>query len=399
MKGKKIDLVILAGGKGTRIKKFLNKNPKPLIKINKIPFLQILLNEYTKYPFKNIYILAGYRGKVIYKKYNNKYQNFVKINCIVEKKLLGTAGALNNLRNKINNDFILMNGDSYLNVNLNKFFFQNQKKHQIFLTKNFSYKSNKKLSNLSINKKKEIFINKGNLMNSGIYFFKKNIFNLIEKKSFSLEDEIIPKLIINKKIIGNFVKGYFIDIGTKKNLIIAKKKFSKYLERPAAFFDRDGVINHDLKYVYKISQFKFKKGIIKTLRLLSKKKYNIFVITNQAGIAKGKFTLNDFYNLHRYIKIYLNKKLININDVQFCPFHKYAVIKKYKKTSIMRKPNNGMVKEIYKNWSVLKRKSFFIGDQESDEICAKKSRIYFEYVQSDILKQIKKLLKKKETKN
>ena len=105
--------------------------------------------------------------------------------------------------------------------------------------------------------------------------------------------------------------------------------------------------------------------------------------------------MENFYKLQKNLKIYLNKKLININDVQFCPFHKYAVIKKYKKVSIMRKPNNGMIKEIYKNWPVLKRKSFFIGDQESDEVCAKKSRIYFEYAQSDILKQIKKLLKKK----
>lgn len=392
MKEKKIDLVILAGGRGTRINRFLNNKPKPLIKIKKIPFLQILLNKFSVYPFKKIYILAGYKGAQIYKKYNNKYQNFVKIDCLVERKALGTAGALNKLRKKINNDFILINGDSLLDLELNDFFFQKQKKNLIFLTKNFSYKSNKKLSNLSLDKKNELIFNKGNLMNSGIYFFKKNIFNFIKTNSFSLEDEVIPKLINTKKIVGKVVEGFFIDIGTEANFIIAKKKIPLHLNRPAAFLDRDGVINHDTKYVYNFRHYKFRKGVLKALNLLNKKKYNIFIITNQAGIAKGIFSLKDFFKLHQHIKTYLNKKSININDVKFCPFHKNAVIKKYRKNSIMRKPNNGMVKEIYKNWFVFRKKSFFIGDQKSDKICAEKSNIYFEYAQKDILKQIKNLV-------
>jgi NDP-sugar pyrophosphorylase family protein len=104
----KVDLVILAGGKGSRIKKFLGKNPKPLLKIKKINFLQILLNKYAKYNFRKIYLLTGFRSKKIFNKFHNKEINFIKINCIKEKKLMGTGGCLFKLRKKLNN-FILVN--------------------------------------------------------------------------------------------------------------------------------------------------------------------------------------------------------------------------------------------------------------------------------------------------
>ena len=162
------------GGKGERIRKFLRGDPKPLYKFNNVPFLQLLLNYYTKYPFQNVYIMCGYKADKIYKKFNNEIINFVKIKCIIEKKPLGTAGALRGLKKIIKNDFFLVNGDSFCDVKLNDFFFKLKIKNTIFLTKNYSYKNNKKLSNLYLNKKNNIFFRKkGSLMNAGIYFFKK----------------------------------------------------------------------------------------------------------------------------------------------------------------------------------------------------------------------------------
>lgn len=388
----KIDLVILAGGKGTRIQTFLKDIPKPLFKFKDISFLQILLNNYCKYPFENIYILCGYKGDKIYNKFNDKFINFVNVKCIIERKPLGTAGALNGLKKIIKNDFFLVNGDSFCEVKLNEFFFKPNKANKIFLTNNNSYKSNSKLSNLSLDGHNKVFFNKnGKLMNAGIYFFKKKILNKIKKENFSLEDEIITNYVKKKKITGIITRGFFIDIGTEKNLYKAIKNLPLFFKRPAVFLDRDGVINHDYNYVSKIKDFKFKKNILKTLKYLIKKDYYIFIITNQAGIAKKKFSLNDFNKLHQYLKYYLNQKYINFDSVEYCPYHKNAVIKKYKKDSTYRKPNNGMIKKIKRNWLLKDNKSFMIGDQISDKKCAKKSRLYFEFPKDNILKQIKKL--------
>ena len=84
-----MDLVILAGGRGSRINHITSKVPKPIIKFSKISFLQHLINYYAKYDFDNIFILAGYKGYQIKKEFDNKSQNFVDIKCFVEKKKNG----------------------------------------------------------------------------------------------------------------------------------------------------------------------------------------------------------------------------------------------------------------------------------------------------------------------
>ena len=91
---KKYDVVILAGGKGLRIRNYLDNNPKPLAKINNLYFLDYLINNISKYYINKIYILAGYKGEKIKKFYDNKEVNLVPIKVIIEKKALGTGGAL-----------------------------------------------------------------------------------------------------------------------------------------------------------------------------------------------------------------------------------------------------------------------------------------------------------------
>ena len=131
-------------------------------------------------------------------------------------------------------------------------------------------------------------------MNAGIYLFKRRILNKINLKTFSIEDEIIPDLIKKKSLNGVYTNSFFIDIGTESNLHKAKEVLPVFFKKPAVFFDRDGVINCDTNYVYKVRDFKFKKNILKTLKYLIKKDYYIFIITNQAGIAKKKFSLNGY---------------------------------------------------------------------------------------------------------
>ena len=81
----KLDLVILVGGRGSRISRYTEKIPKPLIKINNRPFLSYIINHYSKYCFENIFLLAGYKGNLIKKTYHNKFSNLIKIRCLKEK--------------------------------------------------------------------------------------------------------------------------------------------------------------------------------------------------------------------------------------------------------------------------------------------------------------------------
>jgi D-glycero-D-manno-heptose 1,7-bisphosphate phosphatase len=386
---KKIDLVILAGGRGKRLGAITSKTPKPLIKVNGLPFIQHLINFYSKFNFENIYIIAGYKGELIKKKFHNKIFNLIKITCCIEKKRKDTGGALFEVKNKIKNDFILVNGDSFINVNLQLFF--NKRKinyNYIFLNNNTTYKENKKLINLDINKKKIVFFNKNSkLMNSGVYYFKKNLLRDIKNKKISLENDILTELIKQKKLKGIKTNENVIDIGIKKNFIKAEKLLLQKLKRPAIFFDRDGVINHDNKYVYKYNDFILKKNILNFLTKL--KKYYLFIVTNQSGIARGFYKEKDFYLLHKKLKKDFIKKNIFFNDILFCPHHPEGIINKYKKKCLCRKPGNQMLKKIISSWNIDLKKSYMIGDSKSDEDSAKKTKIKFIYSNKNFLKEIK----------
>jgi len=223
---------------------------------------------------------------------------------------------------------------------------------------------------------------------------KQNILKKIPKKNISLENDIINNLIKRKLIKGKVNKSNFVDIGTFKSINLIRNNFHKQFEKPAAFLDRDGVINHDYGYVNKVKNFNLRTNVIKGLKYLNNKNYNIFIVTNQSGIARGMFTEKDYIKFYNSIKKIFFKKKCFINDMQYCPFLKGAKIQKYNKNSKLRKPGNLMILNLMNKWLVNRKKSFMIGDKNSDKIAAIKSRLTFEFSQNDFYNQIRRIIDK-----
>ena len=147
-----------------------------------------------------------------------------------------------------------------------------------------------------------------------------------------------------------------------------------------AFLDRDGVLNsskYNNGYIAHIKHFRWMPGAIKTIKYLKKNNYKVVVVSNQSGVARGYFTINDVKQLH----LYMQKKLFfyktKIDKYFFCPFHINGIIKKFKKASPLRKPNIGMFKLAEKLWKIDKKMSFMIGDQVSDIKFSKKAKYFF----------------------
>ena len=366
----KLSLVILCGGKGKRLGNLTSLLPKPLLNVGKNSFLEVLIQYYQKYDFEKIYLLAGYKGKKIEQKFHLKSFNFINCEVIIEKKPLDTAGCLSLLKNKIKNDFLLINGDSYVEYNFNKFI--KKKKlinYKILLTSSKTYHQNKKLINI------------------------KKILKIIpNNSSTSLEKNIIPEKIKNQSLYADFTNKFFIDIGTKKNFYLARKLLLRRIKKPAIFLDRDGVLNHDFGYVNEIKDFIWKKNTLKALKFLNNKNYYIFIITNQSGIGRGYYSENQFIKLHKNIKKNLSIKKIFIDDVKYCPHHPIFGKGKYKIKCNCRKPGNKMILDIMKKWNIDKKKSIMIGDKATDEKCAKKSKLDFYYAKDDLFKQLKKII-------
>ncbi len=392
---KYLDLVILAGGKGTRIRNYTKNNPKPLAKIADYVFLDLLLGNVSKYHFRKIFILAGYKGDKIYKKYHNKNINFINIQCFIEKKPLGTGGALKLIKKKLTNNFFVINGDTIADFDFYEMIKLKKRNSAVLaLTKSSFSSEGNKIRNLTFDSKKLLKINHSkqkNFKSAGVYLFSKSNLNVTSKNKFSLEDNIILPLIKKNKVHAYSKNFFFYDIGTKNDFLNAKKKLIKYLRKTAIFFDRDNTINYDEGYTYKYKNFKFINNAIKALKYISKKNTYIFIVTNQAGIAKGYFSEHDFISLHVRLKKEFIKKKIFINEVKYCPYHPKAKYKKYRKKTSLRKPGNLMISQIIENWVVNKKKSLMIGDKISDQECAKKSNLNFQFVKKDLFKQIKNI--------
>tara|TARA_Y100001968_G_C19440446_1_gene762244 strand:+ start:2767 stop:3333 length:567 start_codon:yes stop_codon:yes gene_type:complete len=139
------------------------------------------------------------------------------------------------------------------------------------------------------------------------------------------------------------------------------KKYHK-----AAFIDRDGVINIEKNYVYKIDDFELIEGVFEAILILKKLGYKIIIITNQAGIAHGYFTLTQLKNLHNHMLNLFRSNGIEIDDIYFCPYHPKAKLYKYRKSSNFRKPNPGMILKAELEHNIDLKKSILIGDKMSD---------------------------------
>ena len=394
-----IDAVILVGGKGSRLGYLTKNTPKPLLKINDQIFLDTLIAKLIKYNFNKIYLLCSYKKEQFFKLYNNKIIHNSKIICIDEGLAKGTGGALFKLKKIIKKDFLLINGDTFFDINISKLL-ENKFQNNICtmaLTSNRDYKKNIKINNIKINENNEIQFTKNSskLMNGGIYFFKRKILNFFIKKNCSLENDILKNLIIKKKIHGIVFKEKFIDIGSYKSIKFLKKN-KDFLKQKAIFLDRDGVINQLKKndYIKNYNEFKFLPGVIDGIKYINEKNYLLIIITNQACIGKLIITEKKLNLMH--IKMKKNIKLKNnghIDDIYYSPYYKYSNNIKYRSDEFDRKPNPGMLIKAIKKWNINTKKSIFIGDSLTDHQSSKKMRIEFYYkTNSKLISQLKRII-------
>lgn len=141
-------------------------------------------------------------------------------------------------------------------------------------------------------------------------------------------------------------------------------------QRPAAFFDRDGVLNVDHGYAYRPDQFEWIAGAPEAVRLLNEAGYFVFVVTNQSGIARGYYEEAAMHQFHTLMQDTLRTLGAHVDAFYYCPHHPEGTIKELAVRCRCRKPEPGMLEQAAREWPIDLGRSFLIGDKDADMAAA-----------------------------
>jgi len=378
--------VIICGGKGSRLKSTIGNAPKALVKFNKKENLKRQIEILKKNGIKNFVFLVN--------NFEYEISHFLKINfkdkLIIhkDKDFYGTGGCLYGAKKYLQKKFLIIYSDIYFNFNFNNFIKSSIKKKSLL---SCVVHANDHLQDSdTVNLDKDFYIkkiskknsgkNKINNAISGIYFADKRFlskFKFTKNKSYDLVNDIFVKLLKkNFKIFAYKSIEFIKDFGTPSRIKIVKSDIKKnkiknlgyFYKTRAVFLDRDGVINQENKNSKTLKNFKIITTALSAIKKLNENKIPCFIVTNQSGLAKGEFTLSDFFKVTFKLDKSLSKLGAYIDDFLVCP---HFTKKRYKNInesffSNYRKPSSGMINTFIKKYGIHRNTSFMVGDSDKD---------------------------------
>ena len=388
--------VILAGGKGTRLRGRLNGLPKPLIDICGIPLIERQIKLLKKYNFTNVLILVSYQSKKIIQFCDNNNNWEIEITCIEDKIPLGTAGSTLNVLDMLADEFLVVYGDTMLEVDLDKFYKFHRRDLQtsvsLFLHPN-DHPHDSDLVELDSDENILSFHPYPhsqnqfypNLVNAALYWINKDSLLNWEKKISHLDfgKNIFPEMLKAGYLIRGYRSTEYIkDCGTPSRLdkvsndfVNGKIERSKLINKSkAVFIDRDGTINKEVNHLSNINDFELICRSASAIKRFNLNEFLTCVVTNQPVVARGECTNETIYEIHKKLETLIGKDGAYLDRIYFCPHHPDSgyinEIKELKIDCNCRKPKLGMINQAVSDLNIDLKVSWLIGDSTSDILTA-----------------------------
>ncbi len=387
-----LQVVVLLGGLGTRLKEVTKDCPKPLVKVHNVPFFEYQLKLLMESGFKRFLFCVGYKASMIEDYFGDgrRYGKDISIKYSYDgPTLLGTAGAIVRALPLLEENFLLIYGDSYMDINyfevVYRYFLGLDNNCDALMTvmKNDDYfdTSNVEMcnGNIIIYSKKEKTSNM-KYIDYGIGVYRRNIFEKFPKEERIDLADIQSKLVKEHRMSVCEVTKRFYEIGNPSSLAefteYTKKRFVE--KHPAVFLDRDGVLNEivfneeteQLDSPMNNEQLKYIAGTEEALQKLHDRGYWIFIVSNQPAAAKGKISLAELYDINKMLLNHYLKCGIHVDEAELCPHHPEGTTRTIERFLIQkcdcRKPMPGMIERIKRKYNLDLGHSYMIGDSYTD---------------------------------
>ena len=389
--------VIMAGGKGTRISSVASDIPKPMIQVEGKPVLEHEIECLREQGFDDIIITVSHLGNIIMDYFGDGSaispvtgKTFgVHIEYYFEEQPLGNAGALFQIKDKLDSDFLLLNADAMFDVDFNRFV-DFHKSHGGLVTLFTHPNSHPYDSGVIIADEHgavERWLTKEddrpkyyrNCINAGLHVISPKILETeIMTSKVDLDRQILKPLAGTGKMFCYNSPEYVKDMGTpdryysvcedfKEGRVKGKNLVNK---QKAVFLDRDGTINKYIGFLRDIDDFELIDGVASAIKAINVSGYLAIVVTNQPVIARGEVSFEELQEIHNKMETLLGEQGAYVDAIYYCPHHPHKGYEgerpELKIECDCRKPKPGMLLQAAKDFNIDLEHSWMIGDGEND---------------------------------
>lgn len=386
--------VLMAGGRGTRISSVASDIPKPMIKIAGKPILEREIECLREQGFTDLVITVGYLSDAIINYFGNGEKFGVSIEYFVETQPLGNAGALFKIKDKLTEDFILLNADVMFDVDFKRFvayhrvrgglatLFTHPNGHPYDSGLIVTDQNNSVTEWLSKEDDRPLYY--ANRVNAGLHVLSPEVLNVkIDTPKIDLDRQLLKPLAGTGKMFAYDSPEYVKDMGTPdryesvcrdmENGLVGRRNLKN--KQKAVFLDRDGTINEFVGFLRNVDDFRLLDGVGEAVRKINDSEYLAIVITNQPVIARGEVTVQYLREIHNKMETLLGAEGAYINAFYYCPHHPDSgfegEVKELKINCDCRKPKPGLILRAAIDFNIDLSESWMIGDSDTDVLCGK----------------------------
>lgn len=387
----------MAGGRGTRISSIAGDLPKPMLPVDGKPVLEHEIACLSGQGFTEIILTVSHLRHVIMDYFGDGSGRSpatgkpfgVEITYFCEETPLGNAGALFQMRDKLSDDFLLLNADSIFDVDFHRFVDFHRRKGglaTLFTHPNdHPYDSgliiadqNGRVTNW-LTKECERGFDYRNRVNAGLHVLSPKLLDArILTERVDLDRQLLRPLAGRGELIAYDSPEYVKDMGTPERYAAVCRDFQSGKvqarnmrnRQRAIFLDRDGTLNRHVGFVTEAPQLELLPGVAEAVRNINQSRYLAIVVTNQPVIARGEVTIEELDNIHNRLETLLGQEGAYVDAIYYCPHHPHKGYSgerpEYKIDCDCRKPNPGLLLRAAENFNIDLAASWMVGDSESD---------------------------------